>query len=168
MWLFSWVSMQYIKLSTYRKSKFPCVLPILVCSVLYSYSVCLTNYIFFLFTSQQQQNKTNKHFFRLNPVWTVHNGSLFMVSCSAEEFFSFSYGLVFCVKDFDLVGLKDRIVGRYVLYIIRLHSVGIFCLFWFLFSFDGIYSYSSFLFSFDLICFFFTSFFSTVMHYHQC
>jgi hypothetical protein len=35
-----------------------------------------------------------------------------MVSCSAEEFFSFSYGLVFCVKDFDLVGLKDRIVGR--------------------------------------------------------
>jgi hypothetical protein len=47
----------------------------------------------------------------LNPVWTVHNGSLFMVSCSAEEFFSFSYGLVFCVKDFDL-GLKDQIVGR--------------------------------------------------------
>ena len=48
---------------------------------------------------------------RLNPVWTVHNGSLFMVSCSAEEFFSFSYGLVFCVKDYDL-GKKDDLVGR--------------------------------------------------------
>ena len=35
-----------------------------------------------------------------------------MVSCSAEEFFSFSYGLVFCVKDFDLVGIKDKVVGR--------------------------------------------------------
>ena len=34
-----------------------------------------------------------------------------MVSCSAEEFFSFSYGLVFCVKDFDL-GVKDEVVGR--------------------------------------------------------
>eukprot|EP00536_Pseudo-nitzschia_multiseries_P010292 jgi/Psemu1/319826/estExt_fgenesh1_pm.C_3080005 len=47
----------------------------------------------------------------LNPVWTVHSGSLFMVSCSAEEFFSFTYGLVFCVKDYD-VGTKDELVGR--------------------------------------------------------
>ena len=133
--------------------------------------LCLSYKLYFLpfyIATITKQNKQTFLYFRLNPVWTVHNGSLFMVSCSAEEFFSFSYGLVFCVKDFDLVGLKDRIVGRYVLYIIRLHSVGIFCLFWFLFSFDGIYSYSSFLLSFDLICFFSTSFFSTVMHYHQC
>lgn len=35
---------------------------------------------------------------------------MFLVSATAEEFFSFSYGLVFCVKDRDIV--KDRIVGR--------------------------------------------------------
>lgn len=48
--------------------------------------------------------------FRLNPVWTVDTGSLFLVSCSAEEFFSNSSGLTFHIHDLDAV-TKDDLVA---------------------------------------------------------
>lgn len=48
---------------------------------------------------------------RLNPVWTVDTGSLFIVTCPAEEFFSFASGLTFCIKDFDAV-TSDEVVGQ--------------------------------------------------------
>jgi hypothetical protein len=48
---------------------------------------------------------------RLHPVWTVDTGSLFVMSCSAEEFFTFGAGLTFCIKDFDSVS-KDELVGQ--------------------------------------------------------
>jgi hypothetical protein len=47
----------------------------------------------------------------LNPVWTVDTGSLFTVTCLAEEFFSFTSGLTFCVKDFDCAS-SDELVGQ--------------------------------------------------------
>jgi hypothetical protein len=45
----------------------------------------------------------------LNPIWSVDNGSLFIVSQSAEEFFSAGYGLTFIVKDYDKVTSNEEI-----------------------------------------------------------
>lgn len=44
-------------------------------------------------------------------MWTVETGSLFVASCSAEEFFSFATGLTFCIYDVDSI-TKDVLVGQ--------------------------------------------------------
>jgi hypothetical protein len=40
-------------------------------------------------------------FSSLNPIWTVDNGSLFILSYTAEELFSYAAGLTFMIKDYD-------------------------------------------------------------------
>jgi hypothetical protein len=47
----------------------------------------------------------------LNPIWTVKNGSLFILNCTAEEFFASASGLSFFVKDYD-VGSSNELVGK--------------------------------------------------------
>jgi hypothetical protein len=37
----------------------------------------------------------------LNPIWTVDSGSLFILSYTAEELFSYAAGLTFLIKDYD-------------------------------------------------------------------
>jgi hypothetical protein len=43
----------------------------------------------------------------LNPVWTVGTGSLFIVSCTAEEFFTYNTGISFQILDHDSVTAND-------------------------------------------------------------
>ena len=50
----------------------------------------------------------------LNPVWTVDTGSLFILSLTAEEFFTAGYGLTFVIKDFDSMGANDVICRKTV------------------------------------------------------
>jgi hypothetical protein len=47
----------------------------------------------------------------LNPIWTVQNGSLFILNCTAEQFFAAASGLSFFVKDYD-VGSSNELVGK--------------------------------------------------------
>jgi hypothetical protein len=55
----------------------------------------------------------------LNPVWTVETGSLFLVDCLAEEFFSYATGLLFRISDADHLS-KNEIVGHAALSQMRL------------------------------------------------
>ena len=48
---------------------------------------------------------------RLNPIWTVDNGSLFIMSTTAEEFFSYDSGLSFVIKDYDNLG-SNEVIAR--------------------------------------------------------
>jgi hypothetical protein len=49
----------------------------------------------------------------LNPIWTVDNGSLFILSYTAEELFSYTAGLTFLIKDYD--GLSgNETIGKVV------------------------------------------------------
>lgn len=49
-----------------------------------------------------------------NPVWTVANGSLFLLSVSAQEFFESSSGLTFSIQDFDGLSSSD-VIGEVTL-----------------------------------------------------
>ncbi|KAG7337322.1 C2 domain containing protein [Nitzschia inconspicua] len=54
-------------------------------------------------------HKTKPYHNELNPVWTVDTGSLFLVDCVAEEFFSYAAGLMFRIIDNDRVGINEEI-----------------------------------------------------------
>jgi hypothetical protein len=48
---------------------------------------------------------------RLNPIWTVDTGSLFLLEMTSEKFFCSGDGLVFSIYDFDVLG-QDDLLGR--------------------------------------------------------
>ena len=48
---------------------------------------------------------------RINPIWTVDTGSLFLLSVTPEAFFATATGLNFFVKDYDAMG-KNDVLGR--------------------------------------------------------
>lgn len=50
-------------------------------------------------------------FDRLDPIWTLQTGSLFLVVMTPEEFFGSSGGMSFTIKDFDAVG-PNEILGH--------------------------------------------------------
>jgi hypothetical protein len=49
------------------------------------------------------------YFSSLNPIWSVDNGSLFILSYTAEELFSYAAGLTFLIKDYDGLSSNDTI-----------------------------------------------------------
>jgi hypothetical protein len=50
---------------------------------------------------------------RVNPIWTIDTGSLFLLSVTPEAFFATATGLSFFVKDYDVMG-KNDVLGRVV------------------------------------------------------
>lgn len=47
----------------------------------------------------------------LHPIWTLSEGSLFLLRMTPEEFFASSGGMTFVIKDFDQIG-KNEILGN--------------------------------------------------------
>lgn len=45
----------------------------------------------------------------LSPIWTLENGSLFILKTTPEEFFGSTSGMTFLLKDYDAVGQNDLI-----------------------------------------------------------
>ena len=45
----------------------------------------------------------------LNPVWTLHTGSLFLIRMPPEEFFAASGGILFKIKDYDSMSSSDTL-----------------------------------------------------------
>jgi C2 domain len=62
-----------------------------------------------VYLGPQKIHKTKALPNELNPVWTVDTGSLFLMECPAEEFFSYATGLMFRINDLDRVGTNDVI-----------------------------------------------------------
>lgn len=50
----------------------------------------------------------------LNPIWTLQEGSLFLLSTTPEDFFAASGGMTFIMKDFDQIGSDDVLGSVYV------------------------------------------------------
>jgi Ca2+-dependent lipid-binding protein len=60
-----------------------------------------------VYLGKQEIHRTKPIHKSLNPVWTVDNGSLFIMSASAEEFFSNVSGLTFVLKDYDALSSNE-------------------------------------------------------------
>jgi hypothetical protein len=52
--------------------------------------------------------------YSVNPVWTVANGSLFELSCTAQDFFASSEGMAFFIKDYDKLS-KNEIIAKLII-----------------------------------------------------
>lgn len=62
-----------------------------------------------VYLGPQKIHKTRHFSNELNPVWTVDTGSLFLMECNAEDFFSYATGLRFRILDKDRVSRNDVI-----------------------------------------------------------
>lgn len=51
---------------------------------------------------------------RLNPVWTIDTGSLFLLDMTPEKFFSSGLGLSFAICDCDVFGQADKLGSVFV------------------------------------------------------
>jgi len=64
-----------------------------------------------VYHGRDEVHRTKRQNKNLNPVWTVDNGSLFILNVSATDFFSSSTGLTFLVKDYDGLSSND-VIGK--------------------------------------------------------
>lgn len=46
---------------------------------------------------------------RVNPIWTIDSGSLFLLDVTPEDFFGSSQGLSFIIRDFDTISSNDTL-----------------------------------------------------------
>eukprot|EP00934_Nitzschia_sp_Nitz4_P005692 Nitzschia sp. Nitz4//scaffold348_size17284//6198//9518//NITZ4_008842-RA/size17284-processed-gene-0.10-mRNA-1//-1//CDS//3329548688//5682//frame0 len=60
-----------------------------------------------VYMGTQELHRTQPISKDVNPIWTVDNGSLFLLSTTAQEFFEASAGLTFIIKDYDGITKND-------------------------------------------------------------
>jgi hypothetical protein len=71
-------------------------------------------YVIVRLGGSQEVHRTIPIYGTVNPIWTIHNGSLFILSETPETFFGSSQGLCFIVKDFDIGSKNDTLVKVFV------------------------------------------------------